>query len=57
MHPDEVETDAALVRRLLAAQSPRGRGCRSMVAWKLLTPETRGAFRTAPSVDDATWER
>jgi aminoglycoside phosphotransferase (APT) family kinase protein len=28
-----------------------------MVAWKVLTPEGREAFRTALAVDDATWQR
>ena len=31
--------------------------CDVMVAWKVLTPETRDIFRTALSVDDATWAR
>jgi aminoglycoside phosphotransferase (APT) family kinase protein len=29
----------------------------AMAAWKVLTPDTRGAFRTTLSVDDATWAR
>jgi len=31
--------------------------CDVMVAWKLLSADTRDAFRTALDVDDATWER
>jgi aminoglycoside phosphotransferase (APT) family kinase protein len=31
--------------------------CDVMVAWKLLSEETREIFRTALSVDDATWAR
>lgn len=31
--------------------------CDVMVAWKVLTAEGRNAFRTALSIDDATWER
>jgi aminoglycoside phosphotransferase (APT) family kinase protein len=31
--------------------------CDVMVAWKVLTPEAREAFRAALSVDDATWQR
>jgi aminoglycoside phosphotransferase (APT) family kinase protein len=31
--------------------------CDLMVAWNLLTTETRGVFRAALSVDDATWAR
>ncbi len=31
--------------------------CEVMVAWKLLTAETRVLFRSALSVDDATWMR
>lgn len=31
--------------------------CDVMVAWKVLTPEGREAFRTALAVDDATWQR
>ncbi|MEU8772882.1 aminoglycoside phosphotransferase family protein [Streptomyces sp. NPDC048606] len=31
--------------------------CDTMAAWTLLTPETRGAFREAVEVDDATWAR
>ena len=31
--------------------------CDVMVAWKVLTPETRAIFRTALAVDDATWAR
>jgi aminoglycoside phosphotransferase (APT) family kinase protein len=31
--------------------------CEVMVAWKLLSEETRGVFRAALSVDDATWAR
>jgi hypothetical protein len=28
-----------------------------MVAWKILSPETRDTFRTVLSVDDTTWAR
>jgi aminoglycoside phosphotransferase (APT) family kinase protein len=28
-----------------------------MVAWKVLTAETRDIFRTALSVDESTWDR
>ena len=31
--------------------------CDVMVAWKLLSVDTRGAFREALSIDDATWAR
>ena len=31
--------------------------CDVMVAWKLLSADTRGTFREALSVDDATWTR
>ena len=31
--------------------------CDVMVAWKLLSADTRGAFREALSIDDATWAR
>jgi aminoglycoside phosphotransferase (APT) family kinase protein len=31
--------------------------CDFAVAWKLLTPDTRGGFRAALAVDDATWTR
>ena len=31
--------------------------CDLMVAWNLLPPDTRGVFRTALGVDDATWDR
>jgi aminoglycoside phosphotransferase (APT) family kinase protein len=31
--------------------------CDAMVAWKLLSADTRGTFRDALSVDDATWTR
>ena len=31
--------------------------CDVMVAWKVLSPETRDVFRAALSVDDATWAR
>lgn len=31
--------------------------CDVMVAWKVLSADTRGAFRDALSVDDATWAR
>ena len=31
--------------------------CDLMVAWNLLSAETRGVFRAALPVDDATWER
>ena len=31
--------------------------CDVMVAWKLLSADTRGTFRDALSVDDATWTR
>ena len=31
--------------------------CDVMVAWKVLSAESRGAFRTALSVDEATWTR
>ena len=31
--------------------------CDVAVAWKVLSPETRGIFRSALSVDDATWAR
>jgi aminoglycoside phosphotransferase (APT) family kinase protein len=31
--------------------------CDVMVAWKMLPPDTRDIFRTALSVDDATWAR
>jgi aminoglycoside phosphotransferase (APT) family kinase protein len=31
--------------------------CDVMVAWKLLTPEARPAFRAALDVDEATWRR
>jgi aminoglycoside phosphotransferase (APT) family kinase protein len=31
--------------------------CDVMVAWKMLSPEARGRFREALTVDDATWAR
>jgi aminoglycoside phosphotransferase (APT) family kinase protein len=31
--------------------------CDVMVAWKVLSADTRGIFRTALSIDDATWTR
>jgi aminoglycoside phosphotransferase (APT) family kinase protein len=31
--------------------------CDAMVAWKILSPETRDTFRTVLSVDDTTWAR
>jgi aminoglycoside phosphotransferase (APT) family kinase protein len=31
--------------------------CDVMVVWKMLSPETRDVFRTALSIDDATWAR
>ncbi len=31
--------------------------CDVMVAWKLLSPETRDTFRTALAVDASTWAR
>jgi aminoglycoside phosphotransferase (APT) family kinase protein len=31
--------------------------CDVMVAWKVLSAETRATFRTALSVDEATWAR
>ena len=31
--------------------------CDVMVAWKLLSADTRGAFREALAIDDATWTR
>ena len=60
MHTDEVDTDATLVRRLLAAQFPR---------WAELPVERVESFGTdfaiyrlgdelaELGVDDATWER
>jgi aminoglycoside phosphotransferase (APT) family kinase protein len=31
--------------------------CDVMVAWKILTPDVRNVFRTALSIDEATWAR